>query len=672
MELLLNFIVLFPFLGAAVTWLIGKKWERGRDAAAAVTVCTELLAVALFCFLTKKAGVAAEVSWDAFCGMGFTFTVDGFRGLYVLIAGFMWFVSTLFSFSYMKHYENKNRYYLFLLLTLGATVGIFLSADFFTMFAFFELMSFASYVWVAQDERKESLRAAETYLAIAVIGGLCILMGLFLLYQETGNLSTTQIQGISLVATSFIPREAVNGRIAAAGVLLLIGFGAKAGAVPLHIWLPKAHPVAPAPASALLSGILTKTGVFGAMILTLQIFVGNLNFGRLIFGIGILTMVTGAVLAIFSIDLKRTLACSSVSQIGFIFTGLGMAGMFTARPGEGFAEALDGAVLHMVNHSLIKLLLFSAAGVVFMNLHKLNLNDIRGYGRKKPLLHVLFLSGALGIAGVPLFNGYVSKSLIHEGMVLWQETYPSLWMKGAEWLFLISGGLTAAYMTKLYVAIFVERNASPKLQETYDGQTKYCDRVTAILLTFTAVLLPMIGLFTGVSEKLFTWESLSGALISLVIGGAVYLLVVRKLLIKKDVYLDRWNAKWDLEDRVYRPLLLLLDLVVSIVCRLLDRLPDYLVVGLRKTIYKDSPLPHELEEGNALTHAVGVILDDGKEALNHTLYKNHPIQGSAEHKLAMLSEEQKENNLMISRSLSFGLLLFCLGLLFTLIYMLVI
>ncbi|MGN1147854.1 MAG: complex I subunit 5 family protein [Lachnospiraceae bacterium] len=702
MERCIDFLVLWPFLGAIVTWILGRNSDKRRNIAAAVTVTVELLAAAVLylyqpvtTYISTRDwlrielfggadGFMMQTNWPGFCGMGLAFVAEGFRKMYVLIAAFMWFVSTLFSFEYMKHYENKNRYYFFLLLTLSATVGIFLSADFFTMFVFFEIMSFASYVWVAQDERKESLRAAETYLAIAVIGGLCILMGMFLLYGETGTLST--IGGLLGYSAS--------KKTVAAGLLMLLGFGAKAGAVPLHIWLPKAHPVAPAPASALLSGILTKTGVFGTMLLTLQLFCDRATFGWLIFVIGILTMVTGAVLALFSVDLKRTLACSSVSQIGFIFTGLGMAGVFSAKLwtyggnlwtnvntqdtgimellSEGLGVSLDGTVLHMVNHSLIKLALFSAAGVVFMNLHKLNLNDIRGFGRKKPLLHVIFLAGALGIAGVPLFNGYVSKSLIHDGLVLWQEEFPAAAVKVSEWLFIISGGLTAAYMTKLYVALFWEKNQEEARQEEFDGKKNYMSRLTAILLTAVALLFPVIGIVGGSWSGVFNWESLSGALLSLLIGAGVYLLVVRRWLMKDGAYVDRWKPEWDLEERVYRPLLKVLDIVVSVVCRLLDRLPDYLIVGLRKTAYKDAALPHELEEGDALTHAVGTLMDDGKEALNHTIYKKHPIKISFEHRLAMWREELQENNTMIARSLSFGLLLFCVGLLMTLLYMLLV
>ena len=132
---------------------------------------------------------------------------------------------------------------------------------------------------------------------------------------------------------------------------MLFGFGAKAGMFPLHVWLPKAHPVAPAPASALLSGILTKTGVFGVLVVSAEIFRYDEQWGKLILCLGVITMFGGAFLAVFSIDLKRTLACSSMSQIGFILVGTGM----TELLGEENALAVRGTILHMVNHSLIKL-----------------------------------------------------------------------------------------------------------------------------------------------------------------------------------------------------------------------------------------------------------------------------------------------------------------------------
>lgn len=170
-------------------------------------------------------------------------------------------------------------------------------------------------------------------------------------------------------------------------------------------------------------------------------------------------MVLGAVLAVFSVNLKRTLACSSMSQIGFIIIAIGMQGLL----GEHNALAASGTLLHFLNHSLFKLLLFLGAGVIFMNLRELNLNKIRGYGKDKPLLKLIFLMPILGIGGIPLWNGYISKTLIHESMVEYIEVLKEAgqsiaFMKGAEILFLFSGGLTLAYMTKIFVCIFLEDN----------------------------------------------------------------------------------------------------------------------------------------------------------------------------------------------------------------------
>ena len=645
-------------------------------------------------------GVLLEV--PEICGLGLHFEIDGFRILYGSIAAFMWLMSTLFSKEYLSHYTNKGRYYCFTLLTFFATEGVFFSADFYTTFIFFEIMSFTSYVWVAFDEKKESLRAAATYLAVAVIGGLVMLMGIFLLYDTMGTLVFDELVGsyerMRMLSNSGVPES----RLMAAGLCMLFGFGAKAGAFPLHIWLPKAHPVAPAPASALLSGILTKAGMFGILVLTSYLFLGCTAWGALILIIGVCTMVVGAVLALFSIDIKRTLACSSVSQIGFILVGVGMSGLL----GEENLLAVRGSLLHMVNHSLIKLALFMAAGVIFMNVHELNLNKIRGFGRKKPLLNYIFLMGALGIGGMPLWNGYVSKTLIHESIVEYTKlleggTASSIFsigaMKGIEWAFLISGGLTVAYMTKLYVAAFVEKNSDSAVQEKYDNlRGTYMNGLSATVLTISATLLPIMGLLPGqVMSRVadlgqgfmqvekeagkvawFSFENLKGAAISILIGAIIYLVIVRFWMMKKEngsiVYINRWNQYLDLENLIYRPILLgALPFVFGVVCRVLDSMIDAVVVFLRKTVYRDSKLPHELAEGTFLTHAGGCFVNGMQRVANATVFRKHPKEVDYEHKFALLQEEWSEDTTIIGRSLSFGLLLFCAGLIITVVYLLV-
>lgn len=624
------------------------------------------------------------------CDFGLNFRFDGFRVLYVCVATFMWLMSMTYSTEYMAHYKNKTRYYVFSALTYFATVGVFLSADLITTFLFFEIMSFTSYVWVVQDERKESLRAGETYLAIAVMGGLVMLMGLFLLYSMTGTLMIAEIH------EAVLPYVGSTKLYVTAG-LMLFGFGAKAGAFPLHIWLPKAHPVAPAPASALLSGVLTKAGVYGILIISCEIFLGDVKWGTFILIIGVITMFLGALLAMFSIDLKRTLACSSVSQIGFILVGIGMQGLL----GEENMLAVRGTLLHMVNHSMIKLCLFMAAGVVYMNLHALNLNEIKGFGRKKPLLNAIFLMGALGIGGIPLWNGYISKTLLHEAIVEYTEALEeghivafalnAHAMKLIEWIFIISGGITVCYMTKLYIALFVEKNASETKQKEFDEKKKYMNVFSAVALSLSAIYMPLSGMLpTIITDRIadlgetfmevaeagervhyFSGTNIVGAVYSIVIGILLYLIVVRKLLMKNGEYLNRWPKYLDLEDYIYRPLLLMvLPNICIFFCRIADRFVDSIVVLLRKTIFRDAKLPVEPSEGNEITHFFGGMIDDTIRSLNESVLAYHKIEPEFEHQLALGHKYAKENSTIIGRSMSFGLFLACVGLLLVIAYML--
>ena len=689
-HILVYLMVFMPMVGAFVSYLVGRKHKQARNyVVSGIAIVEFLMSVLLVAQSGQYEGMLVRV--PEICGMGLHFTVDGFRVMYAAIACFMWMMTAIFSDEYFAHYRNRNRYFLFQLLTLGATVGIFLSADLYTTFIFFEIMSFSSYVWVAHDETQASMRAAATYLAVAVIGGLTLLMGLFLLYTQAGTLQIGELY------------EACQGKnVYPAALCMLVGFGAKAGAVPLQIWLPKAHPVAPAPASALLSGILTKTGIFGILVISCQILLHDAKWGALILVIGLITMFLGALLAVFSIDFKRTLACSSVSQIGFILVGIGMQGLL----GEHNEIAIRGTMLHMVNHSLFKLVLFMAAGVIYMNIHKLDLNDIRGFGRKKPLLKFIYLMGALGIGGVPLWSGYISKTLLHESIVEYMHElegghvhdmiFSLNSMQMFEWIFLISGGMTIAYMTKLYIAVFVEKNRDSKVQEKYDKMKNYMKPVTAAVLTICAVIFPIMGMFpyvtmdtiadmsegfmgwdhAGHSVDYFTWVNLKGSVISIIIGIVIYVFVIRRFLMqwnkKEGVYVNRWWKYFDLEDYFYRPVLLtIIPKVCCAVCLVIDRFIDAIVVGLRKTVYKDSAIYVEMDEGNGVTHALGTFFNKVQAIMNKSFWRSKQKHKDFVHYFAMKYASFKENIVFITRSLSYGLILFCFGLCTVLIYLLV-
>ena len=588
---LLLFLVTWPMLGGLISYFIGRSSRITRDYFADI-VCVIELAVTLYSY--KFLG--SEFFAPGVCGLGIKFMLDGFRYIYAVIIAFMWAVTTIFSREYLQHHRNRNRYYLYVLMTLGSIMGVFLSADLYTTFIFFEMMSLFSYVMVVQDETKEAQRAAQTYLAIAIIGGLVTLTGLILMYSYVGTLEISALSKLSLQNKSplYIP-----------GFLIFVGFAAKAAIFPSHIWLPTAHTAAPAPSSALLSGLLTKSGLFGILVLSSGPFMHDKNWGFMLLILAIITMVLGAVLAVFSVNIKRTLACSSMSQLGFILTGIAMQCFL----GADNDLAVRGTILYMVGHSLIKLVLFLCAGVVHMNTHQLNLNDIKGFGRGKKVFMFAFLMGGLGLMGAPFWNGYLGKTLVHESIVEHIHALSHIVRNGAgtlafmtageekfmfeicEWLFLISGGLTTAYVIKLFVALFIAK-PSPKMHQ----KEKYISRSNAFLLTLSALILPLIGIMpNSLGDKIsilgsafmngpehhhavnyFSSENLEGAIISISIGIAVYFLIIQNFMLEKKSdgeisYVDLWPAKLNIENFLFRPILgLILPFIGALFARTLD------------------------------------------------------------------------------------------------------
>ena len=675
----LLFLVLFPIVGAFISYLIGRKNKKLRDYFAALVCIVDLLLMIFLLFRAARGEVLNFYLYNI-CGQYLHLELDGFRAIYGTICAFMWSMTSLFSHEYFHHYRNRNRYFFFLLLTFAGTMGVFLSGNLYTTFIFFELMSMASYVMVVHDEKPAAMRAGETYLMIAVLGGMVMLMGLFLMSNAVGTL---EIDELYEAVKSYLEDGGSSNVIWASAMCMLFGFGAKAGMFPVHIWLPKAHPVAPAPASALLSGILTKSGVYGILIITSRIFLYDPTYGKLILAIGTITMFLGAFLALFSIDLKRTLACSSMSQIGFILVACGMQALL----GHHNAYAVRGALLHMVNHSIFKLVLFMCAGAVYMNLHKLNLNDVRGFGRGKWVLLISFLLGYLGIAGVPLLSGYVSKTLIHDAILhylheLHHEGIHGFWQYDiysiVEWIFTISGGLTFAYMTKLFICVFVEKNADEKVQKKYDELnktymtplSKFAIGVSAILIPifgFTSVMIDRVNSFNnGVMDKIadigetfmtegghafehtdkfldiFSMDCLIGAGKSLIIGAAVYLIIIRPLLMRREngvrVYVNVWPEWLDLENSVYRPVIMVgLVNILSFIFRICDKLVDGIVSILKSTLFVAI---NTIKTGDAF--AVLNVESDSSKAVK-----------------------------TVTDSLSVSLLLFCLGLCIALIYLVV-
>jgi len=583
---LLLFLILWPVSGAFIAYIIGRYSRLARDYFADF-VCAVEFAAAVSCY--KFLG--CEFSVPGVCGLGIKFALDGFRYIYAVIITFMWLIATIFSREYFRGHRNRNRYYLYVTLTLSSIMGVFLSGDLYTTFLFFEMMSLFSYIMVVQEETREASRAAETYLAIAIIGGLVTLTGLILFYAKAGTLDIAELSKLKIQDKNslYIP-----------GFLIFVGFAAKAAIFPSHIWLPTAHTAAPAPSSALLSGLLTKSGLFGVIVLSAGPFLHDSLWGFFLIILAVITMVLGAVLAVFSVNIKRTLACSSMSQLGFILTGVAMQCFL----GVDNDLAVRGTILYMIGHSLVKLVLFLCAGVVHMNTHKLNLNDIKGFGRGKKVFLFAFLMGGLGLMGAPLWNGYLGKTLIHESIV---EHIHALGNSGTlafmsvsaekfmfeifEWLFLISGGLTTAYVIKLFIALFIAQ-PSPDMHE----KEIYIGKFNAFILTLSAVILPVIGFLPNkLGDKIsilgsafmngtehhhavnyFSFENIEGAAISIIIGVCVYIFFIQKFLIKDGEYLDLWPEKLNIENLFFRPVI---GLILPFIGALFAKITDLITAG---------------------------------------------------------------------------------------------
>lgn len=329
----------------------------------------------------------------------------------------------------------------------------------------------------------------------------------------------------------------------------------------------------------------------------------------------------------------------------------------------------------MINHSIVKLTLFLAAGAIYMSAHTLDLNKLRGFGRGKPFLAIVFLIGACSLAGVPGFCGYISKTLVHESIVEYAH-HAGTFITAVEWLFLFSGGLTAAYMTKLFVAIFVEKG---------DGEGKKMKLTLAskIALGLSALPLIVLGVMPHqLSDKItgsmlaiadghafgeeinyFSFTNIKGVLISLAIGAIVYFGFIRTVLIKKKdgrkTYICPWSDKLSMEHLLYAPIGKALIFVLSVVCRIADNITDAIVLVLRKTFFRDSK---DLEAVNVHKHkfayALGLAVDRIFADDNHTHAK----------RFSRVSETIEQTTSQISKNFSFALVMAGLGVCLILVF----
>ena len=305
--------------------------------------------------------------------------------------------ASIHSIDYMSHDTGLASYYALLLLMVAGMVGLAYAGDFITFYVFWELMSIASYCLVGfRKHLWEPIEAGFKYLIMSAAGSAMVLFSMSLIYGLTGSLNFAQVSFSLLKST---PSPVLYLTVA----LLVAGFSVKAAVAPFHFWLPDAHPAAPSPISAMLSGVVIKTGVY-ALIRTLYLLFDPsiVDFTSMLAVLSVLTMTVGNVMALLQKDIKRLLAYSSISHIGYILLAMSL----------GTEYGLTGALLHVFNHAIMKGLAFLCAGAIIHVTGTRNIDELIGVGKKMPVTSVTFAIALLSLCGVPFLNGFVSKYVI--------------------------------------------------------------------------------------------------------------------------------------------------------------------------------------------------------------------------------------------------------------------
>ncbi len=400
-------------------------------------------------------------SWtprDGFA-IGISLSIDAWGMLTALIVAVVGLLTVIYSTAYLRGQTGQGPYYVLIMLLVAGLIGFSLSGDLFNQFVWLEVFSVAAFALTGfHVERRDAIEAAFKYLITNSVASFFIAIGLTLLYMQTGALNLAE------VARAFRPSPA---GLAAAG-LLVGGYATKAALVPWHFWLPDAHAAAPSPVSAFFSGALIKVGIYAVARSALTLFPfqpGSIMQAGLLV-VAAASMLLGGIQMTQQHSIKRILAFSSVSQVGYITLGLAI----------GTPAGFAAAAFHMVSHALIKSALFMGAGAVVWRTGIHRIDEGGGLARKMPVTCALMCLAALGLAGLPFFSGFVSKTMLEESATT--AGFPAL-----AWIAVLSSILTFAGLARLLWRVF--------------GQ----HRVTGPLLTAreapVMMLLPMVLLVAG-------------------------------------------------------------------------------------------------------------------------------------------------------------------------------
>jgi len=508
--------ILICLAGAVLTWLVAKNRLVAGWLAFLVTATTATLV--FFAVATVLAGHASPAS-EAFLtvpsiGFALRLHVDGLTALFLMLAALIALPASFYSITYMKHYGDYGvaRYYPYFLLFLAAMYGLLSTTDMMWFFLiFWQMMTLPGYALIRFEHRKpENIRAANKYLLMMQIACAATLIGAEIL--AGAGASANAVAGVKYdfdTVSANLPAllHAQSALAALAFTLFLVGFGIKMGMWPFgQVWLPDAHPAAPSPVSALLSGVMIKTGVYGLMRYFLWLVpAGALpdfplrRWGVVVTVLGTITLFTGTMQALKQDQTKRLLAFHSIGQVGYILLGFGtcMALLPSAGPGVAALAALGliGALFHTLNHGIFKALLFLNAGSMLHATGTQNLNKMGGLLKYMPVTAATALIASLSISGVPLFNGFASKWSIYVAAV--QGGRMEGWLCVCAGLAILTSALTLASFVKFFGASFLSRTSGLVKEKTEQGRIE-----VGVMMQIPQVLLAAICVVLGIVPAL--------------------------------------------------------------------------------------------------------------------------------------------------------------------------
>ena len=411
----------------------------------------------------------------------FTLKCDALTRFFAVLMSLMWTLVGFYAFDYMKHEENEKRYFGFYLIVMGVLSGIYMSANLITIYLFYELMTLTSLPLVLHSLTPEAISAGKKYLFYSVGGAFLSLVSIFYIYTNCNAADFTAGGFLGNVA------ESDKGMLLVFIFLAIVGFGCKAGLFPLQDWLPTAHPVAPSPASAVLSGLITKSGVF--VLIRLLFFSVGADFLKgtwvqyAFMGLALLTVFLGSMMAYTEKVMKKRFAYSTVSQVSYVLFGLSL---FSAT---GF----KGALLHVVFHSVIKDGLFLVAGAIIVYTGIKNVDALKGIAKRMPTVIWCFTFFALALVGIPPASGFVSKWYLCLG-ALESDIGPLRYIGPA--VLLISALLTAGYLLPITINGFFPGN---------DFDYSKCERCkVSPLMTIPLIILAVAAVGFGLYPDFIT------------------------------------------------------------------------------------------------------------------------------------------------------------------------